>query len=288
MVPTGCTGDDRNAHGDLVSRGRPLRRRRLLHREHRKRDAETPALRSAPAFGPDRWARPDGHRHPLHRQPSAEPPLRRRPAFPHPPGRCPAPRRFRAPHPPVPCPSATTTTPRRSFVTFPAAPPSSWRRACTRSFRSCRSLAIGSSRTGRRSRRRACSPDGIQGPPRQHGGQRARPRGQRISASGYRELREGLTLPGRRRTDEQPVPDTRLLVGWWLQWVEVTGSSARGISLSDDMVVLQCNVVGNGRLGIGGAGTARRSSAALFSQNGLAVGHRGWEAGGIKATGTTS
>jgi hypothetical protein len=74
--------------------------------------------------------------------------------------------------------------------------------------------------------------------------------------------------------------------GWWLQWVEVTGSSARGISLSDDMVILQCNVVGNGRLGIGGAGSGETIIDTTVSQNGLTVGHRGWEAGGIKATGS--
>jgi hypothetical protein len=74
--------------------------------------------------------------------------------------------------------------------------------------------------------------------------------------------------------------------GWWLQWVEVTGSSARGISLSDDMVILQCNVTGNGRLGIGGAGTGQTIIDTTVSQNGLTVGHRGWEAGGIKATGS--
>lgn len=73
--------------------------------------------------------------------------------------------------------------------------------------------------------------------------------------------------------------------GWWLQWVEVTGSSARGISLSNDMVVLQCAVVGNGRLGIGGAGSGATIIDTTISQNGLAVARRGWEAGGIKATG---
>jgi parallel beta-helix repeat protein len=74
--------------------------------------------------------------------------------------------------------------------------------------------------------------------------------------------------------------------GWWLQWVEVTGSSARGISLSDNMVILQCTVVGNGRLGIGGAGSGETIIDSTISQNGLTVGDRGWEAGGIKPTGS--
>jgi hypothetical protein len=74
--------------------------------------------------------------------------------------------------------------------------------------------------------------------------------------------------------------------GWWLQWLRVTGNSARGISLSDNMVIIQCTVVGNGRLGIGGAGSGETIIESTVSQNALAVGHRGWEAGGIKATGS--
>ncbi len=70
--------------------------------------------------------------------------------------------------------------------------------------------------------------------------------------------------------------------GWWLQWVEVTGSSSRGISLSNDMVVLQCKVIDNDRLGIGGGGNGVTIVDSVVSDNGLHVAHKGWEAGGIK------
>jgi hypothetical protein len=70
--------------------------------------------------------------------------------------------------------------------------------------------------------------------------------------------------------------------GWWLQWVKVTGSSSRGISVSDDMVVLQCQAVGNERLGIGGGGNGVTVDDSVISGNGLTVAHKGWEAGGIK------
>jgi parallel beta-helix repeat protein len=70
--------------------------------------------------------------------------------------------------------------------------------------------------------------------------------------------------------------------GWWLQWVEVTDNSSRGISVSDDMVVLQCKVVGNDRLGIGGGGDGVTITGSLVADNGLYVSDKGWEAGGIK------
>jgi parallel beta-helix repeat protein len=70
--------------------------------------------------------------------------------------------------------------------------------------------------------------------------------------------------------------------GWWLQWVEVTGSSSRGISVSDDMVIFQCQVVSNARLGIGGGGNGITIDQSTVSGNGLTVNRLGWEAGGIK------
>jgi parallel beta-helix repeat protein len=70
--------------------------------------------------------------------------------------------------------------------------------------------------------------------------------------------------------------------GWWLQWVEVTGSSSRGISVSDDMVIFQCQVVSNARLGIGGGGNGVTIDESTVSDNGLTVNRLGWEAGGIK------
>lgn len=70
--------------------------------------------------------------------------------------------------------------------------------------------------------------------------------------------------------------------GWWLQWVEVTGSSSRGISVSDGMVIFQCQVVSNARLGIGGGGNGVTIDQSTVSDNGLTVNRLGWEAGGIK------
>jgi hypothetical protein len=70
--------------------------------------------------------------------------------------------------------------------------------------------------------------------------------------------------------------------GWRLQWVEVTGSSSRGISLSDQMVIVGCKIVGNDRLGIGGGGNGITISDNTISGNGLSVARRGWEAGGVK------
>jgi parallel beta-helix repeat protein len=70
--------------------------------------------------------------------------------------------------------------------------------------------------------------------------------------------------------------------GWWLQWVEVTGSSSRGVSLSDHMVVLQCRIVDNDRLGIGGGGNGVTIAGTVVNDNGIDVSDKGWEAGGIK------
>jgi len=73
--------------------------------------------------------------------------------------------------------------------------------------------------------------------------------------------------------------------GWWVQWVEVTGDSSRGVSLSDHMSVLDCRVVDNARLGIGGGGQGITIEHDVVSNNGLTVARRGWEAGGIKTVG---
>jgi parallel beta-helix repeat protein len=70
--------------------------------------------------------------------------------------------------------------------------------------------------------------------------------------------------------------------GWWVQWVEVTGSSSRGMSVSNHMVVLQCRIVDNDRLGIGGGGNGITIDDTVVSDNGIDVTRKGWEAGGIK------
>jgi len=74
--------------------------------------------------------------------------------------------------------------------------------------------------------------------------------------------------------------------GWWLQGLEVTASASRGITLSDHMTVLACTVTGNDRLGIGGAGHGITIEDDTVSNNGNLVGNRGWEAGGIKTVAT--
>jgi parallel beta-helix repeat protein len=70
--------------------------------------------------------------------------------------------------------------------------------------------------------------------------------------------------------------------GWRLQWVEVTNNLARGVSLSDQMVVVDCDISSNGRLGIGGGGTGVTMAGDVVNDNGVGVSQRGWEAGGIK------
>jgi parallel beta-helix repeat protein len=70
--------------------------------------------------------------------------------------------------------------------------------------------------------------------------------------------------------------------GWRLQWVEVTDNLARGVSLSDQMLVVDCDVSSNGRLGIGGGGTGVTLAGNVVNDNGVGVAHKGWEAGGIK------
>jgi hypothetical protein len=70
--------------------------------------------------------------------------------------------------------------------------------------------------------------------------------------------------------------------GWWLQWLDITGNASRGVSVSDDMVVLQCHVDSNTRLGIGGGGNGVTVDESDVSDNGITVADKGWEAGGIK------
>ncbi|HLN16640.1 MAG TPA: right-handed parallel beta-helix repeat-containing protein [Acidimicrobiales bacterium] len=73
--------------------------------------------------------------------------------------------------------------------------------------------------------------------------------------------------------------------GWDLQYVTITGSYSRGITLSDDMTVAYCRVVGNDRLGIGGGGQGITIVHDVIDNNGVGVANRGSEAGGIKTTG---
>lgn len=70
--------------------------------------------------------------------------------------------------------------------------------------------------------------------------------------------------------------------GWRLQWVEVTSNLARGISLSNQMLVVDCQISSNGRLGIGGGGSGVTLAGNVVNDNGVGVAHKGWEAGGIK------
>jgi parallel beta-helix repeat protein len=84
------------------------------------------------------------------------------------------------------------------------------------------------------------------------------------------------------QTSGQNAAGPRYSSGWRLQWLEVTTSSSRGISLSNDMVVLTCRVINNARLGIGGGGNGITIDDNTISDNGLSVARRGWEAGGVK------
>ena len=84
------------------------------------------------------------------------------------------------------------------------------------------------------------------------------------------------------QTNTQTVTPALYSTGWWLQWVEVTGSGSRGISLSDHMTVLESRIVDNARLGIGGGGNGVTIADSQIADNGLTVARRGWEAGGIK------
>jgi parallel beta-helix repeat protein len=70
--------------------------------------------------------------------------------------------------------------------------------------------------------------------------------------------------------------------GWRLQWLRITLSAARGVSLSNNMIVIGCQIISNGRLGIGGGGSAVTIADNSIAENGLHVGQLGWEAGGIK------
>jgi parallel beta-helix repeat protein len=70
--------------------------------------------------------------------------------------------------------------------------------------------------------------------------------------------------------------------GWRMQWVNVTNNLARGVSLSNQMLVMQCQVSSNGRLGIGGGGTGITIADSVVNDNGIGVSQKGWEAGGIK------
>jgi len=70
--------------------------------------------------------------------------------------------------------------------------------------------------------------------------------------------------------------------GWRLQWVQVTNNLARGITLSNEMLVIGCTVSSNGRLGIGGGGDGVTIAYDNVDDNGVSVAQRGWEAGGIK------
>jgi hypothetical protein len=64
--------------------------------------------------------------------------------------------------------------------------------------------------------------------------------------------------------------------------VEVTGDASRGVTVSDGMVLLGCQIISNGRLGVGGGGNGITITGSTISDNGLIVADRGWEAGGIK------
>lgn len=73
--------------------------------------------------------------------------------------------------------------------------------------------------------------------------------------------------------------------GWQLRYLEVTASYSRGITLSNGMVLMDCLVTGNGRLGIGGGGTGIRIEDNTITDNGIGVSRPGFEAGGIKTVG---
>ncbi len=72
---------------------------------------------------------------------------------------------------------------------------------------------------------------------------------------------------------------------WRLQWVTVRRSAARGVTLSDAMVVVASTVEDNGRLGIGGGGRGVVVADDTVTGNGVGAGRKGFEAGGIKTVG---
>ena len=84
------------------------------------------------------------------------------------------------------------------------------------------------------------------------------------------------------QSNTQSASGTAYSDGWRLQWLEVTDNMARGISLSNQMLVIQCVVTDNGRLGIGGGGNGVTIADSTVDDNGVNVAHKGWEAGGIK------
>ena len=67
-------------------------------------------------------------------------------------------------------------------------------------------------------------------------------------------LRDQITLTDRRRADQLANGQRAGLYGsgWRLQWLEVTKNLARGVSLSNQMLVDECQISSNGRLGVGG------------------------------------
>lgn len=73
--------------------------------------------------------------------------------------------------------------------------------------------------------------------------------------------------------------------GWHLQWVAVDRAGARGITLSDGMVVVACQVRDAGRLGIGGGGRDLVVADSLVEGNGVGADRKAFEAGGIKTVG---
>jgi parallel beta-helix repeat protein len=85
----------------------------------------------------------------------------------------------------------------------------------------------------------------------------------------------------------QPLPGNRVPTdsAWWLQWVDVQHNAARGISLTTGMTIVDCSVLDNGRLGIGGGGTHITIQGNEVSGNGIGVTRAGFEAGGIKTVG---
>jgi len=84
---------------------------------------------------------------------------------------------------------------------------------------------------------------------------------------------------GRKATGKQ------FASGWKLQYVEITGSYARALTLSDGIVVQYCQIVDNQRLGIGGGGQGITLYHDTVSHNGVGSTRHGFEAGGIKTTG---
>ena len=85
----------------------------------------------------------------------------------------------------------------------------------------------------------------------------------------------------------QPLPGNRLPIdsAWWLQWLDVQKNAARGVSLSTGMRIVDCSILDNGRLGIGGGGADIVIEGSTVSDNGVGVVRAGFEAGGIKTVG---